>query len=570
MGNMKIVVIDSGVSFNHPSIMGGFSIDQKEKIFESFEDKIGHGTAVVDIILKNSQNVEVYVINIFQDKMECSINVLSKALEYVYENIECNIIQISLGTYKSSKRLEEIINKLALKQICIISAFDNEKCISYPAAYENVIGIDVSADYKDPSLYNYIEGGIIDIQGGEIFFRTRWIKEKINVVSGSSFYCSYIVSLVSKFYLDSYSKKNVMKKLKINATSIIYEQKYKYLSKLQIKKAVIFPFNKEIHALAAYEDLLDFEIADYYDSRYNLKCGKRIKDILPYCDNEKIIKDINKINWQDDFDTFICGHAKELEKITKKQYLNDIILNCKLYGKQLYCFDNVLEIDPSFPIEKLFFPYIDETYMPQNRFGKLRVPSIPTLAVMGTSSKQGKMTVQLALRKILLQKGIKIGNIGTEPESPLFNFDFTFAYGYGASDNTTMAQMVQILNEMIFEIEKKGKDFVIAGSQSGTIPYCLNNLSMIPFKSYSFLLGVQPDSVILCVNAFDSIDYVKSTITFIESVVNTKVIAIILSNIKKDKVQNQFTDETFGIPIVNLDRNCGENLFNIISKYYQS
>ena len=376
--------------------------------------------------------------------------------------------------------------------------------------------------------------------------------------------------MISHFDLKSYGKKNVIEKLRLNATKIVSKKEYNYLSQLNINKAIVFPFNKEIHSIATYEDLISFEIIGYYDSRYNLKCGKKVKDVLPHSDNEKIIMDIDKINWRDDFDTFICGHIKELENTTKKQYLKEIIKNCKAYGKQLYCFDNVLEYDSTLPIEKIYFPYSDESMMPQNRLGKLRIPHIPTLAVMGTSSKQGKMTVQLALRRILLEKGINVGNIGTEPESSLFDFDFTFAYGYGATDYTDMSQMVQILNEMIFEMEKKGKELVIAGAQSGTVPYCINNLSMIPFKTYAFLLGIQPDSVILCINAFDPIDYVKKTIAFIESLINTKVIAIVVSDVRKVKIKNEKINEVIDIPILNLDKDCGEKLYKIIYEYYQN
>lgn len=35
---------------------------------------------------------------------------------------------------------------------------------------------------------------------------------------------------------------------------------------------------------------------------------------------------------------------------------------------------------------------------------------------------------------------------------------------------------------------------------------------MIPLKQYYFLLGVQPDSIILCINGYDSIEYVRRTI----------------------------------------------------------
>ena len=44
----------------------------------------------------------------------------------------------------------------------------------------------------------------------------------------------------------------------------------------------------------------------------------------------------------------------------------------------------------------------------------------------------------------------------------------------------------------------------------------------------NFLLGTQPDAVILCVNDFDEYEYVKRTINYIENMVSCRVVAIVL------------------------------------------
>lgn len=48
--------------------------------------------------------------------------------------------------------------------------------------------------------------------------------------------------------------------------------------------------------------------------------------------------------------------------------------------------------------------------------------STPVLAVCGTSSKQGKFTLQLELRKRFCEMGYKVGQIGTEPNSLLLGW----------------------------------------------------------------------------------------------------------------------------------------------------
>lgn len=42
----------------------------------------------------------------------------------------------------------------------------------------------------------------------------------------------------------------------------------------KIKKAALFPFNKEMHSILRFEDKLDFEITDVYDTKYSLRVGK--------------------------------------------------------------------------------------------------------------------------------------------------------------------------------------------------------------------------------------------------------------------------------------------------------
>lgn len=74
-----------------------------------------------------------------------------------------------------------------------------------------------------------------------------------------------------------------------------------------IKKAAIYPFNKEIHAIARFEDMLNFDVTDYYSTRITGQVGKTISDILSNCNNNKVIKNIDNINW-DEFDTNIRSH----------------------------------------------------------------------------------------------------------------------------------------------------------------------------------------------------------------------------------------------------------------------
>ena len=72
------------------------------------------------------------------------------------------------------------------------------------------------------------------------------------------------------------------------------------------------------------------------------------------------------------------------------------------------------------------------------------------------------------------------------------------------------------------------KDIIIVGSQSGTVPYDFGNISQYTIPQYELLMGASPDCVILCINPFDEIDYIKRTVNYIESIIDCKVIALVV------------------------------------------
>ena len=136
---------------------------------------------------------------------------------------------------------------------------------------------------------------------------------------------------------------------------------------------------------------------------------------------------------------------------------------------------------------------------------------------------------------------------------------------------------------------KKNCDIIITGSQSSVLPYDIGNLKMFPLKQYSFLMGTQPDAVILCVNPFDDDDYIFRTINFLEASVNCKVIALcmfpmdqkndwtglygqksVLPLEKFNLLQRRFV-EKYKIPIYLLSNESDMNiLFEQVVNYFSS
>ena len=81
---------------------------------------------------------------------------------------------------------------------------------------------------------------------------------------------------------------------------------------------------------------------------------------------------------------------------------------------------------------------------------------------------------------------------------------------------------------MLYELCEKENDLIIVGSQSGTVNYDVGNLSQFCLRQHSFLLGTQPDATVLCVNPFDEMEYIERTIGYLESAIESQVIALVL------------------------------------------
>lgn len=128
-----------------------------------------------------------------------------------------------------------------------------------------------------------------------------------------------------------------------------------------------------------------------------------------------------------------------------------------------------------------------------------------------------------------MNRGYDIGQIGTEPSALLFGMDDSFPFGYNSNVDINDKNLIESINSSLFHIDKKGKDIILTGSQSGTVPKLYNNIEQVHLTQLEFLLGTNPDVVVLCVNLFDDIDYIKRTIFTIESLVDCTVLSIVVS-----------------------------------------
>ena len=598
---VKAVIIDSGLKSSHAIIkdktISGYSLKNGVVCFGAYDDNIGHGTAVYSLINNIVPETEFVIFKIFDSDFYCTQDALETVLEYICDHIPCDVINISSGTcVLESEHMYNICKKIAEKQTIILSAFDNTGAISFPAAFDCVIGVDASTNCKTMNEFEYVDDSIINIRAKAGMHRVAWTYPEYAFVEGTSFSVAYATAMTIKLVESGCRDFNeILGEFKKNAISIHSHScldNQNQFSIFTINKAIVFPYSKEVDSFVRFSDLLRFKIDFICDYRLSGKVGMNISKKSQFAKvkvNEFIIKDIEKIDWNKDFDTVILGYTDKISKMAKCDYKEYVFKMCIKYKKNLYMFDYSPQYNMYVAQMKecglqVFYPSITKDMVPRNRFGKMYMNSKPIVGIFGTSSHQGKFTLQLELLKSF-SPDYKLSLIGTEPTSPLFGMDFCFPMGYHSTVETVSYDSVFLLNDMIHKLSTNDVDLILVCSQYASIPFDIANISMFTNNQYDFLLGTQPEAIVLTINPFDDFNYIKRTIMFLESAVDAKVIAIVIYPVnftndwtgfygkKRTLTRDEYIDlknkyeKSFNIPVLSLNDNINI-LKEIILDYF--
>lgn len=592
---IQIAVIDSGIS-PHPKYHGEFAgihifFDSAGtiNIDDDFRDALGHGTAVNGLIHRIIPEARLFNIRIYENEFysECE-DLLLTALDYTLSYLNCQIVNISSGisSCKNPNKMEAKLKQLYDRGIIVVAAYHNVGCMSLPASSKYVIGVDSNSKISNALEYIYIENSLINVEAKGGLQRLPWKEGTYIADSGTSFATAHVSGIIAKMIQKdlNLNAKNIHEQLKNNAVQV---QKIPCSSepkkpKFEIMHSVIYPYNKEMHSLARFSELLTFKISHIYTSKYLLKINDNMS-------SNCVIEDVESIKMED-FDTLILGHISELVKFVGYEQIEKIIDKCIIQNKNIYAFDDTMYSyylkkrgDP----EKFFYPSVTKQDVPYETKGKLYNINVPVLGVFGTDANQGKFTLQLELRKRFLKAGYDIGQLGTEPNSLLFGFQHIYPMGFNKGVFIHGYEAIATLNNYMHLMEMENPDIIIVGCQSGTAPEASYHLDHLNLSQYEFLLGTQPDTVILCVSGHQDSCYIMRNVKLIESAINATVIALVLfpqmrkmeatSNLRRfrrigdnerEQIRTRISEET-SLPCFDLSFSEDlDRLFELIICYY--
>lgn len=551
---MKIALFDSGVCTSRKEIDSLRCIQKNTSLYKKDQnDNIGHGTAIAYILQKKIKNSIIVSYKIFDQKVVTDEKDVINALRDVLNNEpEISIINISSGI-AYLKHYEDFYNvcELLRKRGCIIvSAFDNDGVISYPAAFDNTIGVFWETTLKKVDSFYYVENSNVEILGYAGNQLLPWGEVENRYVAGSSFVVPHIVAIIANLFADvkqldlekvKYQLKKIANDIIYNTVAVENEQKKKRDEVKLIKKAVLFPVNKETHAIIANQDLLSFELCGVYDYRYSNKIGSRTSSFIHINYGEDfVVKRLEEIDWHEDFDTLIVGHLEKISTIMEMDLRKELLDKCTLYKKNIYSFDGFVDASLKSKFDRdgcyVWTHYINNLHIYNCFCGSCHKLASPVLAIIGTSSRQGKYNLQLELRRRLLKSEYNVGQIGTEPSAHLLGMDVVFSNGYNNLYDINSEEEIRYINECAFQIGMK--DIILVGTQSNTIPLTYGNIGFLTIHQQNILTATEPDAVILCVNLDDNVDYIRRTILVTENLYITKVIAIVIFPINKEMQWN--------------------------------
>lgn len=542
---IKILLIDSGVDLSHPALdslkCSGINLINMSR---DLDDKLGHGTAIC-AILNKVQNCEIFLIKIFDKMMYCEEDLFLSALNYIIDNfytIKPDIIHLSAGLTMPTQiqELRKLTQKIVDLGCLFISAFDNLGSMTYPAIFDHVVGVDMSLKCINSSEYEYLPESYINFRAYGRNQRLPWLKHSYENVAGASFAAPHITvkaaNIISK--TDVHEPQYIIKQLAKEAAYVVPcpPKSTERNKPFPIKHAIVVPFNKEIHSLISFEDLLEFKIDGIFDDRHLGHTGKDVSKFIPVSQykEKKVIRDFQNIDWNGPFDTVILGHNRELSQFIHIDLNRYILEKCIHYKKNLFAFPDLSDYNSYLKKMKeaglnYYYPSFQKENLPPLNLKKLYSIGTPILCVCGTGSKQGKFTTQLTLRRKFLEAGYKVGQLSTEPSGLLFGMDDVFTNGFECDLDVKGEDSIRAINFLLAEINEKGPDIIIVGTQGMTVAEPpSSNLLRLPIHQNEVLFAVQPDAYVLCVSIEDPIPYIHRTIRYLESMFDSKVLALVL------------------------------------------
>lgn len=225
---IKVAVLDSGVSFDEDiPVAERIAISEGEVTTNVlFDDTTGHGTGLAGIISAQNDNsgirginpdAQIYSIQILDENNQTTLSNLIAAI-YKAQELDCQIINMSLGTSVNSRALYDAVRSAYDAGILMVAAAGNAKgkAVEYPAAYEEVLAVG-STDTTGNKVEDSCDGKEIEIFAPGSQIPTTGLFGGVSVVEGTSIAAAQVTGAASLIWsMDANKSAGFVRSLLVN------------------------------------------------------------------------------------------------------------------------------------------------------------------------------------------------------------------------------------------------------------------------------------------------------------------------------------------------------------------
>lgn len=201
---IRVAVVDSGWDrrIDEPRVLPGVGFVDPDDDFalarnDDDSDVLGHGTACADLVLRIAPDARVVPVKVFGKVLETSPGTLHAALMWAIE-AGVQVINVSLGT-----RLEGTLHplyaaceKARRAGIIVVAAGHNANDWSYPAIFENVIGVS-AAKFESPFHFRYRPHHAMECEAWGVEQPVLWVGGNRYIKHGTSFAAPNVAGIVA-------------------------------------------------------------------------------------------------------------------------------------------------------------------------------------------------------------------------------------------------------------------------------------------------------------------------------------------------------------------------------------
>lgn len=570
---VKVAVIDTGISPEHPyisNLVGGVGIDFDTHGNVIYDDKdyfldtpLSHGQLCAGLISYRVPDAEIYSVKILDEKGTGHPASLVAAIAWCTDN-DMDVVNISLGTTGETwaTKLQAECVRAAQKGIILVAATHIGGLISYPSVFPETIGVG-----KD-NRYKAYEFGYFPTRNSEFVAAgcDELVLEIANAQSEPGTYASFssgtsaaaarisavIAALLEEMPgLDIASVKDELAdkqtrllfrdSLSINLPEKLQDDNFDVRTQDLdwMKRVVVYPYDRETHPILAFADVFEFKIDGVVDPVHPSAHGKDAgvvysKEPL----NVPVLADLSEIPPY--VDTLIIGNTDALSNGLHEDVLFRVLTWAVENNKNVFSFCPI-EFHVYRNLYKLARKKNLTWYSPSNFLSTVwnsntqeleQDIDAPVIGIFGTSFNQGKLATQLALKRWLGKEGYEIGNVGTNPIHSLLDNGICVVQDKRIPQYISLGEQVAYLRVAMVGAFQRRPHLIIVGSQGAIVPPKLYNTNTPNFPddytlpALAFLMASRPDAIILTINTIDDEDYIRRSLTTLETISSGKVVAL--------------------------------------------